>query len=84
MQVFAEDRDAIDGEGGPNGQIEYSIVSQHNKFTIDPETGWLSTSAVRQNKTTDKTNSIQFKPVTENGYLDNLITLYAIAITWLD
>ena len=52
VQVFAEDRDAIDGEGGPNGQIVYSIVSQHNKFNIDPETGWLSTSAVRQTDNT--------------------------------
>ena len=55
--MFAEDRDAIDGEGGPNGQIVYSIVSQHNKFNIDPETGWLSTSAVRKRKRKRKTNT---------------------------
>ena len=50
VQVFAEDLDAADGEGGPNGQIVYSIVSQHNKFNIDPETGWLTTAAVRKQK----------------------------------
>ncbi len=42
IQVFARD---LDGEG-PNGQVTYSIVSQHNKFDIDPKTGWLSTNAV--------------------------------------
>ena len=42
----AVDRDAEDGPG-PNGQVTYSIVSQHNKFTIDPNTGDLFTNAVR-------------------------------------
>ena len=44
IQVFAHDDD---GQEGPNGQVTYSIVSKHNKFTIDPRTGWLSTNAVR-------------------------------------
>ena len=42
-RVFAKDED---GPEGPNGQITYSIVSTHNKFVIDPKTGWLSTNAV--------------------------------------
>ena len=45
IQVYAVDHD---GNEGPNGQVTYSIVSQHNKFQIDPETGWVSTNAVRQ------------------------------------
>ncbi len=45
IQVYATDKD---GPDGPNGQVLYSIVSQHNKFTIDPKTGWLSTAAVRK------------------------------------
>lgn len=45
IQVFARD---LDGKDGPNGQVTYSIVSQHNKFTIDPNSGWLSTSAVSE------------------------------------
>jgi len=39
--------EARDGDGdGPNGQVTYSIVSQHKKFEIDPITGLLTTSAV--------------------------------------
>lgn len=45
-QVRAIDKDAEDGPG-PNGQVTYSIVSQHNKFTIDRNTGDLYTNAVR-------------------------------------
>ena len=51
-QVRAVDRDAEDGPG-PNGQVTYSIVSQHNKFTIDSNTGDLYTNAVRINKRTN-------------------------------
>ncbi len=43
IQVFATDADG----NGPAGQVRYSIVSKHNKFKIDPTTGWLSTNAVR-------------------------------------
>ena len=43
LQLLATDQDE-----GPNGEISYSIVSQHNKFTIDEKTGWLSTQAVRK------------------------------------
>jgi hypothetical protein len=43
IQVFASDADGI----GPSGQVKYSIVSKHNKFKIDPNTGWLTTNAVR-------------------------------------
>jgi hypothetical protein len=42
IRVFAVDEDG----SGPNGQVTYSIVSTHNKFVIDANTGWLSTSAV--------------------------------------
>ena len=48
-QVRAIDKDAEDGPG-PNGQVTYSIVSQHNKFTIDRNTGDLYTNAVRMNE----------------------------------
>lgn len=42
---------ATDADGsGPNGRVTYSIVSTHDKFTIDPQTGWLSTNAVRITK----------------------------------
>ena len=51
-QVRAVDRDAEDGPG-PNGQVTYSIVSQHNKFTIDSNTGDLYTNAVRITKRTN-------------------------------
>ena len=51
-QVRAVDRDAEDGPG-PNGQVTYSIVSQHNKFTIDSNTGDLYTNAVRIAKTNE-------------------------------
>lgn len=38
---------ATDGDGsGPSGQVTYSVVSTHNKFTIDANTGWLSTNAI--------------------------------------
>jgi hypothetical protein len=43
IQVFASDADGI----GASGQVKYSIVSKHNKFKIDPNTGWLTTNAVR-------------------------------------
>ena len=43
IQVYATDADG----SGPSGQVKYSIVSKHNKFTIDPHTGWLTTNAVR-------------------------------------
>ena len=43
FRVLATDRD---GPESPNGQITYSIVSTHNKFVIDPNTGWISTNAV--------------------------------------
>ena len=39
-RVYAEDKDE-------NQKITYSIVSTDDKFSIDPETGWLSTNAVR-------------------------------------
>ena len=50
-QVRAIDKDAEDGPG-PNGQVTYSIVSQHNKFTIDRNTGDLYTNAVRTKEPT--------------------------------
>jgi hypothetical protein len=40
--VFATDADG----NGPAGLVKYSIVSKHNKFKIDPNTGWLTTNAV--------------------------------------
>ena len=40
FRVMAEDKD----EGT---EIKYSIVSTDDKFSIDSETGWLSTNAVR-------------------------------------
>ena len=46
-QVRAIDKDAEDDPTSPNGQVTYSIVSQHNKFTIDRNTGDLYTNAVR-------------------------------------
>lgn len=42
FQVQATD----DDKTGPNAQITYSIVSQGNKFNIDPNEGWLTTNAV--------------------------------------
>ena len=42
IQVFATDADG----NGPAGLVKYSIVSKHNKFKIDPNTGWLTTNAV--------------------------------------
>ena len=41
--MFAKDDD---GDDVPSGKVTYSIVSTHNKFNIDRETGWLSTNAV--------------------------------------
>ena len=49
-QVRAIDKDAEDDPTSPNGQVTYSIVSQHNKFTIDRNTGDLYTNAVRMNE----------------------------------
>ena len=43
IQVFAKDDD---GDNVPSGKVTYSIVSTHNKFNIDKETGWLTTNAV--------------------------------------
>ena len=43
IQVFAKDDDGVDV---PSGKVTYSIVSTHNKFNIDKETGWLTTNAV--------------------------------------
>ena len=43
IQVFAKDDD---GDSVPSGKVTYSIVSTHNKFNIDKETGWLTTNAV--------------------------------------
>ena len=43
LQVRASDRD--DPETGA-GQILFSIVSTHNKFKINPQTGWISTNKV--------------------------------------
>lgn len=43
FRVYAEDKD----ESERNKKITYSIVSTDDKFSIDPETGWLSTNAVR-------------------------------------
>ena len=40
--MFASDADG----SGPNGEVTYSIVSTHDKFSIDPKTGWLVTNAV--------------------------------------
>ena len=44
IQVKARDRDADLDPNSPAGKIEFSIVSIHNKFRIDPKTGWLSTN----------------------------------------
>ena len=41
--MYAEDQD----ESERNSKITYSIVSTDDKFSIDPETGWLSTKSVR-------------------------------------
>ena len=46
MQVKARDRDADTDPDSPAGRILFSIVSTHEKFKIDPETGWLSTNTV--------------------------------------
>ena len=46
IRVFATDADG----SGPNGEVTYSIVSTHDKFSIDPKTGWLVTNAVRKTK----------------------------------
>ena len=46
IQVKANDRDADLDPNSPAGKIEYSIVSTHNKFRIDPKTGWLSTNTI--------------------------------------
>lgn len=43
IKVVATDEDP---DTSPNGRVTYSIVSTHDKFTIDPQTGWLSTNAV--------------------------------------
>ena len=43
MRVMATD---LDGNDGPAGKLNYSIVSQHEKFAIDSQTGWLTTNAV--------------------------------------
>ena len=43
FRVYAEDKD----ESERNSKITYSIVSTDDKFSIDPETGWLSTKSVR-------------------------------------
>ena len=42
IRVFASDAD----ESGPNGEVTYSIVSTHDKFSIDAKNGWLVTNAV--------------------------------------
>jgi len=43
---------ATDEDKGVNGQVKYSIVQQPNqkgtKFTVDEETGEVSTNKVRQ------------------------------------
>ncbi len=43
LQLKAVDQD---NSSTPAGQIVFSIVSTHNKFTIDPKTGWLATNKV--------------------------------------
>jgi len=43
LQLKAIDQD---NSSTPAGQIVFSIVSTHNKFQIDPKTGWLSTNKV--------------------------------------
>ena len=43
FRVYAEDQD----ESERNSKITYSIVSTDDKFSIDPETGWVSTRFVR-------------------------------------
>jgi hypothetical protein len=43
MHVKAVDQD---NSSTPAGQIVYSIVSTHNKFSIDPKTGLLTTNKV--------------------------------------
>ena len=40
--MFASDADG----SGPNAEVTYSIVSTHDKFSIDSKTGWLVTNAV--------------------------------------
>ena len=47
IQLEALDGDSRGDSLNPAGQIEYSIVSTHNYFKIDSETGWLSTNKVR-------------------------------------
>ena len=42
LRVFASDADG----SGPNAEVTYSIVSTHDKFSIDSKTGWLVTNAV--------------------------------------
>jgi len=43
LEVRAEDKDDPDTGAG---QIVYSIVSTHNKFKINPQTGWISTNKI--------------------------------------
>ena len=50
IQVRARDRDADIDPNNPAGKIEYSIVSTHKHFKIDPVTGWLSTNKVSHRK----------------------------------
>jgi hypothetical protein len=45
LQLKAVDQD---NSSTPAGQIVFSIVSTHNKFTIDPKTGWLATNKVNE------------------------------------
>ena len=49
IQVRAIDRDSesLEHPNSGAGKIVYSIVSTHNHFKIDSETGWLSTNKVR-------------------------------------
>jgi len=46
VQIRATDDDAIEDPDSEAARIEYSIVSTHKKFKIDPKTGWLSTNTV--------------------------------------
>jgi len=75
MQVIAED---LDGPHIPAGQITYSIVSRHKKFTIDKKTGWLSTNAMfnRDEPEREKTVYVTVK-ATDNGrpQLEDVCTL---------
>ena len=57
LQVYAKDDD---GDTVPSGKVTYSIVSTHNKFNIDKETGWLTTNAVSLKSFLPNSNKINY------------------------